>query len=31
MQRRIPNWLTIDLLIICVPLAIIGLAALIGI
>jgi hypothetical protein len=30
-EQRVPQWLTMDLLVICVPLAIIGLAALVAI
>jgi hypothetical protein len=30
-EQQVPQWLTIDLLVICVPLAIIGLAALVAI
>jgi hypothetical protein len=30
-KERIPEWLTVDLLVICVPLVIIVLAALVGI
>jgi hypothetical protein len=30
-QQRVPQWLTMDLLVICVPLVMIGLAALVAI